>query len=462
MVAADAELDAPGPGPGGDTARRRTAAQPVGRRASSCATARSSARAPPSRPAAPTPRSRPCGPPATAPAAPPPTSPSSRARTTGARRRAPTRWSTPASPGSWSRSRTPTPASPGAGIAQLRDRGITVDVGVGADDAARVARAVPAPPPPRRAFTRGEDRHEPRRPHRGGRRLVAVDHRRRSARRRARVCGPSRRPSSSAPAPRSPTARRLTARDVEPPGRPPAAAGAARRHRPGRRPTARCSTPTLAPTLVVTTDAAPDDAPTAWLAAGAKVADRRRRRRTAPASTSPPRSRCSPGLGVLQALVEGGAALAGALVDAGLADRLVTYVAPTVLGRDGLPALDFAGPATHRRRAALAARSTSPASAPTSASTTSRRPWARASLMFTGIVEELGTRAGRHRQRGWRAHRDRRARRVLDDAEIGASIAVNGCCLTVVELGRRLVGRRRGHRDPRPHVARRARAPATR
>ena len=50
-------------------------------------------------------------------------------------------------------------------------------------------------------------------------------------------------------------------------------------------------------------------------------------------------------LGVLQALVEGGATLSGALVEAGLADRLVTYVAPTMLGRDGRPALDFAGPA---------------------------------------------------------------------------------------------------------------------
>ncbi len=37
--------------------------------------------------------------------------------------------------------------------------------------------------------------------------------------------------------------------------------------------------------------------------------------------------------------------LSGALVEAGLVDRLVTYVAPTVLGRDGRPALDVDGPA---------------------------------------------------------------------------------------------------------------------
>ena len=54
--------------------------------------------------------------------------------------------------------------------------------------------------------------------------------------------------------------------------------------------------------------------------------------------------------------------------------------------------------------------------------------------MFTGIVEERG------RVRSVAAH-DGGARIVieaevvLDDAILGASIAVNGCCLTVVELG---------------------------
>lgn len=54
--------------------------------------------------------------------------------------------------------------------------------------------------------------------------------------------------------------------------------------------------------------------------------------------------------------------------------------------------------------------------------------------MFTGIVEELGTvRANTPREGGARLEID--CRRVLEDAELGASIAVNGCCLTVVELG---------------------------
>ncbi|CAN5777824.1 riboflavin synthase [soil metagenome] len=52
--------------------------------------------------------------------------------------------------------------------------------------------------------------------------------------------------------------------------------------------------------------------------------------------------------------------------------------------------------------------------------------------MFTGIVEELGsvTDLGGHRLVVG-------CERVLDGSEIGASIAVNGVCLTVVERGRR-------------------------
>jgi riboflavin synthase len=50
--------------------------------------------------------------------------------------------------------------------------------------------------------------------------------------------------------------------------------------------------------------------------------------------------------------------------------------------------------------------------------------------MFTGIVEELGSVAGRE------GHKLRiAATTVIDDAAIGDSIAVNGCCLTVVALG---------------------------
>lgn len=49
--------------------------------------------------------------------------------------------------------------------------------------------------------------------------------------------------------------------------------------------------------------------------------------------------------------------------------------------------------------------------------------------MFTGIVEELGRVAERN---GSRLRIS--ARTVLEGSRIGASISVNGCCLTVVEL----------------------------
>ena len=50
--------------------------------------------------------------------------------------------------------------------------------------------------------------------------------------------------------------------------------------------------------------------------------------------------------------------------------------------------------------------------------------------MFTGIVEELGTLAAREGNRFRFA-----ADVVTQDAKVGDSIAVNGCCVTVVEVG---------------------------
>lgn len=54
--------------------------------------------------------------------------------------------------------------------------------------------------------------------------------------------------------------------------------------------------------------------------------------------------------------------------------------------------------------------------------------------MFTGIVEELGTVRAVHANDGG-ARLEIDATTVLTDATMGASIAVNGVCLTVVELG---------------------------
>ncbi|GAB4246372.1 MAG: riboflavin synthase [Thermoleophilia bacterium] len=54
--------------------------------------------------------------------------------------------------------------------------------------------------------------------------------------------------------------------------------------------------------------------------------------------------------------------------------------------------------------------------------------------MFTGLVEEVGTVVRLvHRAEG--AHLFVRARRVLPGTRLGDSLAVNGACLTVVELG---------------------------
>jgi diaminohydroxyphosphoribosylaminopyrimidine deaminase/5-amino-6-(5-phosphoribosylamino)uracil reductase len=102
---------------------------------------------------------------------------------------------------------------------------------------------------------------------------------------------------------------------------------------------------TEAPTLIVTSAAAPDAAQQAWLGAGAKVL-------TVPAGPDGTGVNLQAtletlgGLGVLQVLVEGGARLHAALLAQHLADRVVAYVAPTLLGTDGRAAFDLAGPST--------------------------------------------------------------------------------------------------------------------
>ena len=93
------------------------------------------------------------------------------------------------------------------------------------------------------------------------------------------------------------------------------------------------------------------------------------------------------------------------------------------------PAALFAGAgrADHRRRLARPHRRGRPRWATTSASTSTRGD----RLMFTGIVEELGTVASPRRAAA--AHRRRRPCSTTSSS--GDSIAVNGCCLTVVDLG---------------------------
>ena len=100
----------------------------------------------------------------------------------------------------------------------------------------------------------------------------------------------------------------------------------------------------LAPTLVVTTAAVPPGTLDAWQAAGAKVeildpgADGVGVDLTA-VLTLLGRD------GVLQAMIEGGPMLHGGLLRAGLVDRMVVYVAGTVLGVEGRAVFDGPGAA---------------------------------------------------------------------------------------------------------------------
>ena len=128
--------------------------------------------------------------------------------------------------------------------------------------------------------------------------------------------------------------------------------------------------------------------------------------------------------GHLQLLVEGGATVAHDFHAQGLVDRYVLYLAPVLFGGDDARGL-FAGPgaADDRRRVARP----HPVRRPTGRRP-AHRPRQGRPLMFTGIVEELGTVVSREGPRLRIA-----AKTVLDDVELGASIAVNGTCLTVVD-----------------------------
>lgn len=98
--------------------------------------------------------------------------------------------------------------------------------------------------------------------------------------------------------------------------------------------------PEIAPTLVLTTEAAPPAARDAWQAAGAKV-------EVLPAHPATGGVDLAAGLAVLgghqvlQVLVEGGATLHASLLAAGLVDQLVAYVGGVALGRDARPLFDW-------------------------------------------------------------------------------------------------------------------------
>jgi diaminohydroxyphosphoribosylaminopyrimidine deaminase/5-amino-6-(5-phosphoribosylamino)uracil reductase len=101
--------------------------------------------------------------------------------------------------------------------------------------------------------------------------------------------------------------------------------------------------PAVAPTLVVTTEAASPRAVDAWRAAGAKV-------ETVAAAPGGVDLQATLDLlgrqDVLQAMVEGGASVHGALLENGLVNRVVAYVSPKVLGPRARPAFPAPDPDT--------------------------------------------------------------------------------------------------------------------
>ena len=122
----------------------------------------------------------------------------------------------------------------------------------------------------------------------------------------------------------------------------------------------------------------------------------------------------------------------------GLVDQYVLYLAPALLGGDdGLPL--FAGPGAPTMADAWRGRISRPA--PPRPGPSRSICWLQRSTvpyredgMFTGIVEEMGTLVvGRSDRDGPRLVFA--AATVIDGSQVGDSIAVNGCCLTVVDLG---------------------------
>lgn len=227
----------------------------------------------------------------------------------------------------------PDPRVAGAGTARLRDHGIAVEIGTGAD----CARESLAPYLHHRRTGRAWCLVKTAMSLDG--RIAAADG---SSRwitgPQARADGHRFRAESQAIVVGAGTALAdrptLTARDVQPPvdRQPVRVVLDARGRVPAEGPLFDTA---VAPTLIITTEAAPSDVVDAWRAAGAKV-------ETVAAAAGGVDLEAALGLlgshGVLQVLVEGGAELHGALLTAGLVDRVVAYVAPTVLGAGGLAA----------------------------------------------------------------------------------------------------------------------------
>jgi diaminohydroxyphosphoribosylaminopyrimidine deaminase/5-amino-6-(5-phosphoribosylamino)uracil reductase len=109
--------------------------------------------------------------------------------------------------------------------------------------------------------------------------------------------------------------------------------------------TVRLADTSVAPTLIVTTPVAPESALAPWRERGCEVVtvDFAENDRGSGVDLVDVLELLG-GRGVLQAMVEGGAYLHGALFDAGLVDRVVAYVGNTLLGAEGLAGYGLGGP----------------------------------------------------------------------------------------------------------------------
>ena len=144
--------------------------------------------------------------------------------------------------------------------------------------------------------------------------------------------------------------------------------------------------------------------------------------------------------GVQSVFVEGGPTVASAFVRAGLADEILAYLAPVLLGGPRLALSDVGvGTITAARRLdvrsierlgddlLLVAAPASPA-----ADAAASVPITEGDAMFTGIVEEIGE-VTAVAPSGDGVRLTVRAPKAVSDAAHGDSISVSGVCLTVVD-----------------------------
>ena len=314
--------------------------------------------------------------------------------------------------------RTPTRSRPAARD-RLRAAGVDVEGGLLADEAGALNEAWTVRRHPRPPLRHLEARDHPRRPDRRRRRHEPLDHRRRRPAPTSTGCGPRSTPSLVGTGTGWPTTRPspCATRDGRPAARAAAAAG---RPRP--------------PTVP---------------AGGTRA--RRRRRAAGPRTHDLDEVARGPAGARRPARAARGRADPGRRVRRARGSS--TGSSRTSRRRCSAPA-GRAGRRGHhddRRRVAAADRSTSRASGRTSGSRRASTARRRRTEMFTGIVEELGEVVAVERQTDAR-RLTVRGPLVVSDAVQGASIAVNGVCLTVVahdgdDVHRRRHGARRCDRS---------------